>query len=326
MGSVAPALVPTPDGARLYTEVHTGFNAVDCSARNATPITVVLLHGWTLDNRLWTGSVEALPALVDRPIRMLTIDLRGHGRSTCTGRSDATLAQLADDLATVLCERAPHGPLVLVGHSLGGMAIMEYAHRYADDFARRVAGVVFVSTSAEGSSRTSYGLNPQLAWVLRFLETQGAAILARSGAWRPHRLLMPLLSPGVRWLVFGQRAEPSWITLTNSMVGAAPLCAIGGFRPAVGSQSRVEALAAMRRLPAAVLVGSRDRLTPRACSETIAAALPRAEHIVIEHAGHMLPLERPDEVAAAIARVIATRRRRWSRRIPRERSDLQAAA
>jgi len=305
MGSVAQALVRTPDGARLFTEVTSVL-----SARGTTPVTVVLLHGWTLDNRLWAKPIEALPALVNRPIRMLTMDLRGHGRSTCTGRSDATLAQLADDLATVLDARAPDGPLILVGHSLGGMTIMEYAHRYADDFARRVTGVVLISTSAEGSSRTSYGLNPQLAFILRFLETQGAAILARSGAWRPHRLLMPLLSPGVRWLVFGQRAEPSWITLTNAMVGAAPLCAIGGFRPAVGRHSRVEALAVMRRLPAAVLVGTRDRLTPLACAETIAAALPRSEHLVIEDAGHMLPLERPDEVAGAIARVVNARRRR----------------
>jgi pimeloyl-ACP methyl ester carboxylesterase len=322
MGSVAPALVPTPDGARLYTEVSSAP-----SARGATPLTVVLLHGWTLDNRLWAKQVEALPALVSRPIRILTMDLRGHGRSTSTGRSDATLAQLADDLDTVLCERAPEGPLVLVGHSLGGMAIMEYAHRHADEFARRVAGVVMISTTAEGSSKTSYGLQPHLAWIMRFLETQGAAILARSGPWRPHRLLMPLLSPGVRWLVFGQRPEASWITLTNAMVGAAPLCAIGGFRPAVGGHCRVDALVAMRRLPAAVLVGSRDRLTPRACAETIATALPRAEHIVIEDAGHMLPLERPAEVAEAIARVVtaARRRRRPLRRRLRPATTLQAA-
>src|SRR5215467_3322358 len=147
MGSVAPALVPTPDGARLYTEV----SSVP-SARGATPLTVVLLHGWTLDNRLWARQVETLPSLVNRPIRILTMDLRGHGRSTSTGRFNATLTQLADDLATVLCERAPDGPLVLVGHSLGGMAIIEYAHRHSDEFARRVAGVVMISTSAEGSS------------------------------------------------------------------------------------------------------------------------------------------------------------------------------
>ncbi len=311
MGSVVPALVPTPDGARLFTELHSSG-----SARNA-PITVVLLHGWTLDNRLWTRQIEALPRLLRRPVRILAVELRGHGRSTITGRADATLEQLADDLATVLCERAPEGPLVLVGHSLGGMTIMEYAHRHADEFERRVAGVVLVSTSAEGAAHTSYGLSPQFAWVMRFLETQAAAILARSGAWRPHRLLMPLLSPGVRWLVFGQRAEPAWVSLTTAMVGAAPLCAIGGFRPAVGRQSRVDALTAMRRLPAAVLVGGRDRLTPRACAETIATALPHAEHIVIEDAGHMLPIERPDEVTEAIARVIGAVRRRPGRRIRR---------
>jgi len=130
-------------------------------------------------------------------------------------------------------------------------------------------------------------------------------------------------SPGVRWLVFGQRAEPSWVSLTNAMVGAAPLCAIGGFRPAVGRQFRVDALTAMRRLPGAVLVGGRDRLTPRACAETIADALPRAEHIVIEEAGHMLPIERPDEVTEAIARVVAASRRRPCRRL---RGALRAIA
>jgi pimeloyl-ACP methyl ester carboxylesterase len=82
----------------------------------------------------------------------------------------------------------------------------------------------------------------------------------------------------------------------------------------------------MRRLPAAVLVGSRDRLTPRPCADTIAAALPRAEHIVLDEAGHMLPLERPDEVAEAIARVVrAARRRRRRRRVLGSATLLQAA-
>jgi pimeloyl-ACP methyl ester carboxylesterase len=303
MGNVVVAPVRLPDGACLYTESHTEGSAT--AAIDATPITVVLLHGWTLDNRLWRRQIADLPELVGAPIRLLTFDLRGHGRSSSTGRADATLAQLADDLAIVLRDRAPDGRLVLVGHSLGGMTIMEYAHRFADDFARQVLGVVLVSTSAEGSSRTSYGLRPQLAGVIRFLEIQGAGLLARSGPWRPHRLLMPLLAPGVRWLVFGQRVDASWVALTAAMVGSAPLCAIGGFRPAVGVHHRVDALAKMAHLPVAVLVGSRDRLTPSTCAATIAEALPHAEHILCEGAGHMLPIERPDAVTAAIARVCA---------------------
>ena len=308
MGSVAPASVQLPDGARLHTELHPE------QSDGVPPVTVVLLHGWTLDKRLWRRQVADLPALVGAPVRLLTFDLRGHGRSTTTCRAAATLAQLADDLDVVLRERAPEGRLVLVGHSLGGMAIMEYAHRYAEDFARRVAGVVFVSTSAEGSSRTSYGVGPRLAWVMRVLETQSAALLARSGPWRPHRLLMPLLSPGVRWLVFGHRVDASWVSLTTKMVGAAPLSAIGGYRPAVALHHRVDALVAMARIPVTVLVGSVDRLTPRQCAETIVTALPHAEHLVLEGAGHMLPIERADEVTAAIARmvtaVLPARRRR----------------
>jgi pimeloyl-ACP methyl ester carboxylesterase len=300
MGNVVSAPVLTPDGARLHTELRPA-----AAPDGVTPTTVVLLHGWTLDNRLWTRQLEDLPGRAGH-VQLLSVDLRGHGRSTATGRADTTLQQLAEDLATVLDAVVPEGPLVLVGHSLGGMAIMEFAHLYASEFARRVTGVVFVSTSAEGSVHTSYGLNPQLAWVLRFLETNGAAVLARSGAWRPHRLLMPLLSPGVRWLVFGQGARSSWVSLTNAMVGAAPLCAIGGFRPAVGAHRRVEVLAAMRDIPVAVLVGSHDRLTPRACAQTIAEALPLASLEVLEGAGHMLPMERPDEVTEAIAGIVGS--------------------
>jgi pimeloyl-ACP methyl ester carboxylesterase len=114
---------------------------------------------------------------------------------------------------------------------------------------------------------------------------------------------MPVLGPGVRWLVFGQTVQDDWIRLTISMVGSASLRAIGGFRPAVAVHHRVDALDAMNGLPVAVLVGSQDRLTPVRCSETIAEALPNAVHRVCEGAGHMLPLECPDEVTDAIVAV-----------------------
>jgi pimeloyl-ACP methyl ester carboxylesterase len=307
--SVVCEWVTLQDGARLYTELHEpdslhkvlpselGPDDVDASAP-----TVVLLHGWTLDHRLWRRQVHDLPA----GTRVLAVDLRGHGRSTCTGQADTTLAQLADDLRDVLAAKLGEtGRTVLVGHSLGGMALLEYAFRHSEDFTSRTAGVVLVSTSAEGSARTSYGLNPQLARVMRTLETQCAGLLARGGAWRPHRLLMPLLSPGVRWLVFGKHADLSWLALTSSMIGSVPLCSIGGFRPSVGLHDRVDALEAFRAMPVAVLVGSQDRLTPPICAETIVAHLPDAVATVCEGAGHMLPIERPDEVTHAIAGVLS---------------------
>ncbi|WP_433079464.1 alpha/beta fold hydrolase [Dactylosporangium sp. CA-052675] len=321
MGTVAFTTVQVQDGARLYGVLHPAASRIP----GQRPVTVVLLHGWTLDNRLWRRQIADLAERLGAPVQILAFDLRGHGRSDATRGSDATLEQLGDDLAEVIQRLVPRGPIVLCGHSLGGMAIMEYAHRHAASFARRVVGVVLVSTSAEGSSRTSYGLSPRLARVMRVLEVQGAGLLARSGAWRPHRRLMPLLAPGVRWLVFGHRVDTSWVALTASMVGNAPLCAIGGFRPSVDLHHRVDTLAAMRGLPVAVLVGSADRLTPLACAETITRELPDAELRVCDEAGHMLPIERPDCVTDAIVSVIRRAGpRNRTRRTPQQRTAVKS--
>ena len=291
--------VEIPDGVRLHVEEY-GDPAAD--------LTVVLLHGWTLDSRLWRAQLTDLPGQLDDSVRTLAFDLRGHGRSAACARHATTLARLADDLAAVLDERVPRGRVVLVGHSMGGMTIMEYADRHPDDFAARVAGVVLIATSAEGSSHTRYGLGPAgigpaLAWLIRRMELTGTSVLARSGPWRPHRPVMPVLLPGVRWLGFGDVADPQAVRLTASMIGSASLAAIGGFRPWIDAHDLVEALVRMRSLPGAVLVGSRDRLTPQPCAETIATALPHAERVVCPEAGHMLPLERPEVVTDAIARV-----------------------
>jgi pimeloyl-ACP methyl ester carboxylesterase len=329
--------VRVPDGVLLHTVLH------GCTASD--PLTVVFAHGWTLDHRLWRCQVADLAQRLGAPVRLLAFDLRGHGRSSATRRAGATIERLGDDLAAVLRELAPRGRVVLVGHSLGGMAVMEYAHRHAADFAGRVAGVVLVSTSARGSSPTSYGLHPGVAWLVRMIETRGADLLARSGPWRLHRPLMPLLSPGVRWLVFGPQAEAAAITFASSMVGGASLTAIGGFRSSVAVHDRIAALATMRELPVAVLVGSADRLTPPNCAEAIAAALPSAELRICPGAGHMLPIERPDEVTDAIAAVCRaaagvptpsgeppavplSRWRRWCRaaRLSRPPRDLGEAA
>jgi pimeloyl-ACP methyl ester carboxylesterase len=286
--------VSLPDGVRLHVEEH---------GDPASPLTVVLLHGWTLDARLWRRQVTDLPDRMGAPLRILAFDLRGHGHSTACPPNTTTLAQLADDLHAVLDERVPAGKVVLVGHSMGGMAIMEYAHRHATEFTERVAGVALMCTTAEGTAHTTYGLAPGVARVVRALEITGAALLARSGPWRLHRTVMPVLSPGVRWLGFGRIADPAAVRLTIGMIGNARLATIGGFRPWIDEQHRVDALVHMATLPSAVLVGGQDRLTPSSCGDTIVAALPGAEHVIYPDAGHMLPLECPDEVTGVIARV-----------------------
>ena len=304
--------VELPDGVRLHVETTGPADA---------PVTVVLLHGWCLDRRTWHRQVAALPDLLGgaEHARLVAYDARGHGRSTSTPLGSATLKQLGDDLAEVLRQVAPRGPVVLVGHSMGGMTIMEYAHRHAEEFAARIAGLVFVATTAEGHTHTQYGLPPHFARLMRAAELAGAGVLARCGAWHPHRAVLPALRPGLRWLLFGDGFEPSDMRLTMSSVGRASLRSIGGFRESIGAQQRLDTLATLGDVPAAVLVGDRDRLTPPPCADSIAGALPGTELTVCPGAGHMLMLERPAEVAAALASVVvraagSTRRERSQRR------------
>jgi len=307
------------DGVRLHVETTGPVDA---------PVTVVLLHAWCLDRRTWHHQVKALEGA---GVRVVAYDARGHGRSSATRLRSATLAQLGDDLAEVLRAHAPAGPIVLAGHSLGGMTIMEFAESYPQEFAGRVAGLVFVSTTAEGATHTCYGLPSQLAPVLRTAEQAGAGVLARLGAWRPHSAMLPLLRPTVRWLLFGEDHEAGDLQVTMSAFGRASLRSIGGFRASVGAQHRLDTLAALGDVPAAALVGDRDRLTPPPCAESIAGALPGTDLTVYEGAGHMLMMERPAEVSAALLDVVdsaakGSSGRRAARRSRADREGYEQAA
>nr|WP_296067690.1 alpha/beta hydrolase [uncultured Actinoplanes sp.] len=281
----------TTDGVRLRVETHGPADA---------PVTVVLLHGWCLDRRTWHHQVAALRST---GARVVAYDTRGHGRSGSTALRSATLRQLGDDLAEVIRRYAPSGPIVLAGHSMGGMTIMEYAHAHRRQFADRVAGLLFISTTAEGHTHTRYGLPPRVAPLMRAGETIGAGLLARSGPWRPHRVVLPALRPALRWLLFGDDYDEAALQTTIRCVGRASLRSIGGFRASIGAQQRLDTLAELGDVPAAVLVGDRDRLTPPACAQSIADALPGAHLTVYPGAGHMLPLERHTDVSDTLVKI-----------------------
>jgi pimeloyl-ACP methyl ester carboxylesterase len=287
--------VGLPDEVRLHVEVDGPADA---------ELTAVLLHGWTLDGRSWHRQLAEVRERFGDRVRVVTYDARGHGRSSCMALRTATLAQLGDDLAAVLDEVAPTGKIVLVGHSMGGMTVMEYAHRHPEHFAARTAGLVFVSTTAEGHTHTAYGLSPRIARLIRLAETTGAGVLARCGSWRPPHALLRALRPSIRWMLFGDRCDPADIRLVTSAVARASLRSIGGFRASIGAQHRLDTLAELGHLPAAALVGDRDRLTPPPCAESIAQALPATELTVCPGAGHMLMMERPEQVNAALAAVL----------------------
>jgi pimeloyl-ACP methyl ester carboxylesterase len=282
-------------GSRFTTSDGTALHVVDTGPRDAET-TVVLLHGWTLDHTSWDRVAGALPG------RVLRYDHRGHGASAPAPPGTATIERLARDLAELLADRVPTGRVVLAGHSMGGMTIMALAETHPV-LLERVAGVALVATSCGGLAQVSLGLPERVAaLVARGEKVVNRRIAALRG---PVLLRRPrVVRPGLRWLLFGTRPGRADVAATADAVARCHPASLVAFRESLSEHERREALAALAPVPSVVLAGAADRLTPVPHAAVIADELPGTELVVLPGAGHMLPLERPAEVATRIARLL----------------------
>ncbi|MGI9063611.1 MAG: alpha/beta fold hydrolase [Pseudonocardiaceae bacterium] len=290
--------VTTSDGTRLAVYRHGPTDA---------PVTVVLAHGWTLDSRTWEPVVARLLA-GPQAVGVVCYDHRGHGRSDDAGDGSATMARLGDDLAELLAH-AVEGPVVLAGHSMGGMAMMALAERHPELVARRVVGAAFVATSC-GDLAVTLGLRPLVARLVAGAESAVLRRVASSDRLRARRAVVRRgrsIRPGVRWLLFGGYAARADIDLTAQCIAECRPATVVDFRPALTEHDRRAALTAFAVIPTVVLGGARDRLIPASHSRTIAAELADARLVVYADAGHMVPLERADQVAVHLTELVGAR-------------------
>lgn len=289
---------------RIVTRDGTGLH-VEESGPSGAPVTVLLAHGWTLDERCWAPVADALVARREGPrTRVVRYDHRAHGRSDDTLAASMTLEQLADDMAEVIAQACPSGPLVLAGHSMGGMTAMAMAQRHPDLVAERVAGVALVATASGGlGGAATLGLRGRPARA--FLA--GRERVQRSPRWTERRELTryPLLiGPGMRAMLLGRRPGAQAVRLTCAAVAGCRPTTISGFTPTLTTHERDGALAAFADLPVEVMVGSRDRLTPPRLTHRIRRNLPRSSMTIFPDAGHMLPVEQVGGVADRIAALV----------------------
>jgi len=269
------------------------------------PVTVVLLHGWTLNLETWRYQVRDLRARLGTQVRVVRYDHRGHGRSAPAADGCTTLDLLGSDLLEVIEEVAPSGPLVLAGHSMGGMTIMALAEQHPAVFAERVAGVVLVSTSGGGLGRVTLGLPRAQGERLRQALPLLLAARARRLGRRRRTAAPALESLVVRRYLFGHPMRVCDHRLTVDALVATPPTSMSGFFTDLMRHHRFEALAALERVPVHVLVGESDRLTPRSHARRLADAMPWAELTELPAAGHMLPLERDRAVSEALESMVS---------------------
>jgi len=255
---------------------------------------VMLLHGVTLQWWVWSALITELRDTH----RVLAWDMRGHGQSVA-GTEGVSIEAAAHDLATVL-ETLDLKEVIVVGHSMGGMELGRFAVQHPGVLAERVAGSVFLATSASSSSirgiaggliafsaATSRGAvaglrNPRLA--LRWRDNDATAALVR--------------------FAFGRRPTAKMVDDVRRMLADMPQQSLAEAGASIADhdvRSEVHAV----RIPTLVIVGDRDTLTPPRHARELARLIDGAELQVLPSVGHQVMQEAPELLAESIEKFSA---------------------
>ena len=269
---LAHHVVATDDGAKIHL------------VERGTGPPILLVHGMTLTSDVWAYQLRDLAA----SNRVIAMDQRGHGSST-TGSDGFDVGRLGGDIHQVL-EELELRDAIVVGHSLGGMAVISMAT--SRQMSARVSGLVLAATTS-GPVNKLQALTALTARIERRWERLGDAPdpwIQRIGA----------NSAGVR-LAFGRHPSSLHMELTRAMFEAIPDRTLHDLLRAVANFDVSSRLSEVD-VPALVVVGSLDRLTPPGLSRRMVSVLPDAELVVLKGCGHMVMLERRQAMSDAIWR------------------------
>jgi pimeloyl-ACP methyl ester carboxylesterase len=331
--------VDTRDGVALHVEEVGPLDA---------PLTVVFAHGWTLRLGSWhyqrwglagpgfgespgvepaAATRRSRRAAAPRPVaRLVFYDHRSHGKSTRAPEGHSTMDYVASDLRSVIDTAAPTGPVVLVGHSMGGMAIFTLAAQDPELFAERIAGVGLVCTGAtylkpsELSKLLIVGGNP-LVKLLKEVGSRYPAIFERGRSSNRDVVWMITRSLG-----FSRKdVSGALVDYLDQMVSSTPVEVIAEFLPTLFAHDQTAAVPALAGIPTVIVAGDQDRLTPLERSLRIAEVLPDAKMVVAEGSGHMTMMEDPGvtnealrtllqrAMGGVLAKQLSPKRSRWPR-------------
>ncbi|ALV34088.1 alpha/beta hydrolase [Streptomyces sp. CdTB01] len=310
-----PGKAYADDGTELYYEV----DDVDPDAvpalgprrrrlfgrKSPAPVTVVFSHGYCLSQDSWHFQRAALRGVV----RTVHWDQRSHGRSGRGVRQaqdgvPVDIEQLGRDLKAVIDAAVPTGPIVLVGHSMGGMTVMALADQYPELIRDRVVATAFVGTSSGRLGEVNFGLpvagvnavRRVLPGVLKALGQQAALVE------RGRRATADLFAGIIKRYSFASRdVDPAIVRFAERMIEGTPIDVVAEYYPAFNDHDKTEALVHFTGMPVLVLAGIGDLVTPSEHSEAIADLLPEAELVLVPDAGHLVMLEHPEVVTDRLA-------------------------
>ncbi|MFC4377524.1 alpha/beta fold hydrolase [Nocardia halotolerans] len=285
--------VLTDDGVSLATRTYGDVDA---------EVTIVFVHGFCNSMESFHFQRRDLARRWGARVRMVLFDQRGHGRSGIPATDSCTVAQLGRDVATVVRECVPKGPVVLVGHSLGGMAVLAAAAQFPELFARRVIGVALLNTAAAEVAAT--GL---LQWLRHpamggfRLAVRSAPALVQMGRSASKQLVTPLLHVSS----FHGPVSPTLARFTIMMIDRTPVATVEKFLKTIELHDESAALPVLAPLPVLVLGGAHDMVIPFHNSVLLAEELPGSELVKVGEGAHMPHLQFPEVTLDALDRLLA---------------------
>lgn len=234
---------------------------------------ILLVHGFPLDHEQWRPQVEHLGAW-----HCIAPDLRGirGGDAPAAGYS---MASYADDLVGVL-DAAGIARAVWCGLSMGGYVLFEVLRRHP----QRVLGVILCDTKAESDTTEGKAARDDLA---RLAQREGAAAIA-------DRLLTKLLGPTTR------ATRPQVVETVRRIASRLQVAGLVGALQAMRDRPDSAPLLPQIRVPALVLCGAEDEISPVPGMRAMAERIRGATYVEVPAAGHLAPLERPELVNGAI--------------------------
>lgn len=286
-------VVTTPDGIPLVAREVGPASA---------PLTVVFAHGFCLRMGSFHFQRARLTEQWGDQVRMVFYDQRGHGQSGEAPPETYTVEQLGRDLESILAVMAPRGPVVLVGHSMGGMTVLSHARQYPQRYPTRIVGAALISSAAEGVSRSPLGeilKNPALEAV-RF-----AARYAPKTVHRGRGAARSIIGPILRAASYGdEKISPSVVAFSERMMHDTSITTLVEFLHALEVHDETAALETLNKIPTLVACGDSDLLTPMEYSQEMADVLAKSELVIVDGAGHLVQLEQPEVIDDALVRLV----------------------
>jgi pimeloyl-ACP methyl ester carboxylesterase len=286
-------VVTTPDGVPLAVRE---VGPVDA------PVTMVFVHGFCLRMGAFYFQRTRLAEKWEPRVRMVFYDQRGHGRSGEAEPETYTLTQLGQDLESVLKEVAPHGVMVLVGHSMGGMTVLSHARQYPEQYGRMIVGAALISSAAEGVTRSPLGE------VLKNPAVEALRFTARSAPKLMHRgrnVSRSLIAPILRAASYSDlQVSRSLDAFSQRMMNGTPIATLVGFLRALEVHDETAGLWTLLRIPTLIACGDHDLITPDEYSRKMAASLPQSELVIVTGASHLALLDKPDAINDGLVRLV----------------------